>query len=104
MPENIIITLIIETVIFPLSGNVTQASVQAELLLCSALLSAAKASMCTYCQAFLQTDQIAKHAANLNGLRRSRENKLYLVCFAEIFCSDPKRKLWNVIFVALEVE
>lgn len=96
MPENIIFTLIIETVIFPLSGDVTQA----ELLFCSAFLSAEKASICTYCQ----TDQVAKHAANLNGLIRSKESKLYLVCFAEIFCSDPKRKLWNVIFVALEVE
>lgn len=27
-----------------------------------------------------------------------------LVCFVEIFCSGPKRKLWNVISVALEVE
>lgn len=100
MPENIIFTLIIETVIFPLSGDVTQA----ELLFCSAFLSAAKASICTYCQALLQTDQVAKPAANLNGVRRNKECKLYLVCSAEIFCSDPKRKLWNVIFVALEVE
>jgi len=52
----------------------------------------------------VQTDQVAKYAANLNGLKTGKESKLYLVCFVEIFCSDPKRKLWNVISVALEVE
>lgn len=52
----------------------------------------------------MQTHQFAKYATILNGLKRRKESKLYLVCFVEIFCSDPKRKLWNVISVALEVE
>lgn len=67
-------------------------------------MSIAKVSICTYCQAFVQTDQVAKYVTNLSILKMGKESKHYLVCFVEIFCSDPKRKLWNVISVALEVE
>lgn len=102
MPENVIITLIIATVIF--FSPQWQCNVIKCNFFCSVLLSIAKVSIHTYCQAFVQTDQVAKYVANLNGLKRRKESKPCLVCFVEIFCSDPKRKLWNVISVALEVE